>query len=178
MSDEPRSFEQDVLNELGDDRLHEIAGLLGTDASGAQDVVGTTVSALSGNLQDKAAADDPAEAEEVRQAVAEVGDAPAPGDAPLQGVAAFGGLGGLAAGGMMSGVLAKMSRPVANAVAKKTGIPAPTVTRVIEMLIPVVLAVLSKRAAGTKAPGWAGPKGSAASGGLGDLLGQILGGRN
>ncbi|MEU6995231.1 DUF937 domain-containing protein [Streptomyces sp. NPDC046465] len=180
MSDEPRSFEQDVLHELGDDRLHEIAGLLGTDASGAQDVVGTTVSALSGNLQDKAAADDPAEAEEVRQAVAEVGEAPAPapGDAPLQGVAAFGGLGGLAAGGMMSGVLAKMSRPVANAVSKKTGIPAPTVTRVIEMLIPVVLAVLSKRAAGTKASGGgAAPKGAASSGGLGDLLGQILGGK-
>ncbi|MEU6124900.1 DUF937 domain-containing protein [Streptomyces sp. NPDC047123] len=180
MSDDSRSFEQDVLDELGDDRLQEIAGLLGTDASGAQDVVGTTVSALSGDLQGRAA--DPAGADEVRQAFAEaeaVQEAPqaAPGDQPLQGVAAFGGLGGLAAGGMMSGMLAKMSRPVANAVAKKTGIPAATVTRVIEMLIPVVLAVLSRRAAGTKAGG-AAPKGAAApSGGLGDLLGQILGGK-
>lgn len=170
MSDS-QSFEQDVLNELGDDRLQEIAGLLGTDAAGAQDVVGTTVSALSGDLQDKAAAADPAEADEVRQALAEVESA----EPPLQGVAAFGGLGGLAAGGMMSGVLAKMSKPVANAVSKKTGIPAPTVSRVIEMLIPVVLAVLTKRAA--KAPGGAAPKASASSGGLGDLLGQILGGK-
>ncbi|MFD4633729.1 DUF937 domain-containing protein [Streptomyces sp. NPDC058284] len=178
MSDEPRSFEQDVLHELGDDKLQEIAGLLGTDASGAQEVVGTTASALSGNLQDKAATADPSEAEEMRQAVAEVGGAPAPGDAPLHGVASFGGLGGLgglAGGGMMSGVLARMSKPVANAVAKKTGLPVATVTRVIEMLIPVVLAVLSKRAAGKKASGGAGP--SASSGGLGDLLGQILGGR-
>ncbi|MET8688930.1 DUF937 domain-containing protein [Streptomyces sp. NPDC004732] len=171
-SSEPRSFEQDVLNELGDDRLQEIAGLLGTDASGAQEVVGTTVSALSGDIRGRAA--DPAEADEVRQAFAEV----EPADPPLQGVAAFGGLGGLAAGGMMSGMLAKMSRPVANAVSKKTGIPAPTVTRVIEMLIPVVLAVLSKRAARTKAPGGGTPNGSAPSGGgLGDLLGQILGGK-
>ncbi|MET7363847.1 DUF937 domain-containing protein [Streptomyces sp. NPDC005562] len=179
MSDEPRSFEQDVLHELGDDKLQEIAGLLGTDQSGAQDVVGTTVSALSGNLQEKADTSDPAEAEEVRQAVTEVGEAPAPEEAPLQGVAAFGGLGGLAAGGMMSGVLAKMSKPVANAVSKKTGIPAATVTRVIEMLIPVVLAVLSKRAARTKGPGGAGTTASApsAGGGIGDLLGQILGGR-
>ncbi|MFJ2773496.1 DUF937 domain-containing protein [Streptomyces sp. NPDC087300] len=182
-SSDSRSFEQDVLRELGDDKLQEIAGLLGTDATGAQEVVGTTVSALSGDLQDKAAATDPAEAEEVRQAIAEAADAPAPGadsasgDAPLQGVAAFGGLGGLAAGGMMSGVLAKMSKPVANAVSKKTGIPAPTVSRVIEMLIPVVLAVLTKRAASTKGSGGAAPKASAASGGLGDLLGQILGGK-
>ncbi|MGW2230824.1 DUF937 domain-containing protein [Streptomyces formicae] len=178
MSDS-QSFEQDVLNELGDDKLQEIAGLLGTDAAGAQDVVGTTVSALSGDLQDKAAAPDPAEADEVRRAFAEVesGAPPLqPGEQPLQGVAAFGGLGGLAAGGMMSGVLAKMSKPVANAVSKKTGIPAPTVSRVIEMLIPVVLAVLTRRAASTKGGG-AAPNSSAASGGLGDLLGQILGGK-
>ncbi|MEU5687050.1 DUF937 domain-containing protein [Streptomyces venezuelae] len=169
---EPRSFEQDVLDELGDDRLQEIAGLLDTDASGAQDVVGTTVSALSGDIQGRAA--DPAEADEVRQAFDEVG----PADPTLQGVATLGGLGGLAGGGMMAGMLAKMSRPVANAVSKKTGIPAAKVTRVIEMLIPVVLAVLSKRAARTKGPGGA-PSGSAPSsgGGLGDLLGQILGGK-
>ncbi|MFD6434012.1 DUF937 domain-containing protein [Streptomyces venezuelae] len=170
-SSEPRSFEQDVLDELGDDRLQEIAGLLDTDASGAQDVVGTTVSALSGDIQDRAA--DPAEADEVRQAFIEV----EPADPTLQGVATLGGLGGLAGGGMMAGMLAKMSRPVANAVSKKTGIPAAKVTRVIEMLIPVVLAVLSKRAARSKGPG--APSGSAPStgGGLGDLLGQILGGR-
>ncbi|CAM5271016.1 hypothetical protein SALBM135S_06593 [Streptomyces alboniger] len=168
------SFEQDVLDELGDDKLHEIAGLLGTDRAGAEDVVGTTVSALSGDLKDKAAADGPAEAEEARQAVAAGGDASAPG-APPRGIAAFGGLGGgLAAGGMMSGVLAKMSRPVAKAVAKRTGLPAATVTRVIEMLIPVVLAVLSKRASRTKSTaGTAKPS----SGGLGGLLGRILGGR-
>lgn len=171
MSDEP-SFEQDVLDELGDDRLTEIASLLGTDTAGAQDVVGTTVSALSGGLQDKAAAADPAEADEVRQAVAEVGDTAR----PLQGVAALGGLGGLATGGLMSGVLAKMSKPVANAVSKKTGIPPATVSRVIELLIPVVLAVLSKRAA-TKGSGSAGASaGATAGGGLGDLLGSILGG--
>jgi hypothetical protein len=91
-------------------------------------VVGTTVSALAGPVQEEAAA---APEEE----------------APLQGVST---LGGFATGGLMAGVLAKVSKPVANAVAKKTGIPAATVTRVIEMLLPVVLTVLSKRAARKK----------------------------
>lgn len=59
-------------------------------------------------------------------------------------------LGGFATGGLMAGVLAKVSKPVANVVAKKTGIPVATVTRVIEMLVPVVLTVLTKRAARKK----------------------------
>ncbi|MCX4434025.1 DUF937 domain-containing protein [Streptomyces mirabilis] len=128
MSESASSFEDDVLGELGDDRLQEIAGLLGTDTAGAQEVVGTTVSALAGPVQEEAAT---APKEE----------------APLQGVST---LGGFATGGLMAGVLAKVSKPVANAVAKKTGIPAATVTRVIEMLVPVVLTVLSKRAARKK----------------------------
>lgn len=56
----------------------------------------------------------------------------------------------------MSGVLGRMSRPVAEAVSKKTGIPAATVTRAIQVLLPALLAVLSRRA--TKA-GAAGGKG-------------------
>lgn len=116
-------LETDVLSELGDDRLQEIASLLGTDETGARELVGTTVSALS---------------DEVR-------DAPQPEEeAPLQGVST---LGGFTTGGLMAGVLAKVSKPVANAVAKKTGIPAATVTRVIELLIPVVVTVLAKRGA-------------------------------
>ncbi|MGW6023968.1 DUF937 domain-containing protein [Streptomyces sp. NPDC055099] len=161
------SLQRDVLDELGDDKLQEIAGLLGTDAAGAQDVVGTTVNALSGNLQEKA--EDPAEAAEVEQALAET----APAEPPPQGIAGFGGFGGLAAGGMLSGVLAKMSKPVATAVAKKTGLPAATVTRVIELLIPVLLTVLTKRARTSPKPGATGSPGG---GGIGDLLNQILGG--
>ncbi|MET9033593.1 DUF937 domain-containing protein [Streptomyces mirabilis] len=128
MSESASSFEDDVLGELGDDKLQEIAGLLGTDTAGAQEVVGTTVSALAGPVQEEAAA------------------APE-GEAPLQGVST---LGGFATGGLMAGVLAKVSKPVANVVAKKTGIPVATVTRVIEMLVPVVLTVLTKRAARKK----------------------------
>ncbi|MCZ0999134.1 DUF937 domain-containing protein [Streptomyces mirabilis] len=128
MSESASSFEDDVLGELGDDKLQEIAGLLGTDTAGAQEVVGTTVSALAGPVQEEAAA-----APEV--------------EAPLQGVST---LGGFATGGLMAGVLAKVSKPVANVVAKKTGIPVATVTRVIEMLVPVVLTVLTKRAARKK----------------------------
>ncbi|MGW3411356.1 DUF937 domain-containing protein [Streptomyces sp. NPDC000888] len=121
--DSGTSLEAEVLDELGEDKLQEIAGLLGTDGTEAREMAGTTVSALSG----------------------EVRGAPVPEEeAPLQGVST---LGGFTAGGLLAGVLAKASKPVANAVAKKTGLPAATVTRVVELLIPVILTVLAKRGA-------------------------------
>ncbi|MCX5226337.1 DUF937 domain-containing protein [Streptomyces sp. NBC_00233] len=149
------TFEDEVLNELGDDRLQEIAGLLGTDPAGAQAVVGSSVAELSGELRQAAA--EPASADEVRAAVDEVTSA----EPPLQGVAGFG---GLAAGGLMAGVLGRLARPAANAIAKKTGIPAATVTRAVDILVPVVLAVMTKRAATKKSDG-------STADGLGDLLG-------
>ncbi|MFE6845094.1 DUF937 domain-containing protein [Streptomyces sp. NPDC057686] len=167
------SFQEDVLGELGPEGLTEIASLLGTDAAGARETVATTVGAMAGGLQEKAAAGD--DEEEVRQAFAEVAEP------PLQGVATLGG--GLLGGGLMAGVLAKVSKPVAAAVSKKTGIPPATVSRVIELLIPVLLTVFAKRAAAGKgaaaeapAPGAAPGAAPAEGGGLGDLLGQILGG--
>ncbi|MDJ0463680.1 DUF937 domain-containing protein [Streptomyces sp. H27-C3] len=158
------SLQKDVLDELGDDKLQEIAGLLGTDTAGAQDVVQSSVSALSGGLEEKAVAATPEEAEEVRLAIA---DAAEP---PLQGVATLGGgLGGMLSGGLMGGVLAKIARPAAAAVAKRTGLPVASVTKAFEVVLPVVVAVLSKRAARGKATASGG-------GGLGDLLGGLLGG--
>lgn len=141
-----------MLNELGDDRLQEIAGLLGTDADGARRLVEGSVHELSGELRQAAA--EPGSADEVRAAVDEVASA----EPPLQGVAA---LGGLAAGGLMAGVLAKLAKPAANAVAKRTGLPPATVNRAVDILVPVVIAALTKRAAAKKGGG----------GGLGDLLG-------
>ncbi|MCX4629777.1 DUF937 domain-containing protein [Streptomyces sp. NBC_01443] len=168
------SFQDDVLGELGPGGLTEIAGLLGTDAAGARETVATTVGAMTGDLQQKADSDDD-DGHEVRQAFAEVAEP------PLQGVATLGG--GLLGGGLMAGVLAKVSKPVAAALSKKTGIPPATVSRVIELLIPVLLTVFAKRAAagkgaaaGAPAPGSAAGSAPAESGGLADLLGQILGG--
>ncbi|MBT2441153.1 hypothetical protein J7E93_13740 [Streptomyces sp. ISL-36] len=149
MSDES-SFQQDVLAELGDDRLQEIAGLLGTDPAGARDVVGSSVSALTGELRRAAA--EPASADEVRQAVDEVTTF----EPPLQGVAKFGAPVG---GGLMGEVLAKLAKPAANAVAKRTGLPPATVNRAVETLVPAVLAALTKRATTRK------------GGGLADVLG-------
>ncbi|MER5736224.1 DUF937 domain-containing protein [Streptomyces sp. NPDC002262] len=153
MSESSDSFQDDVLAELGEDRLAEIAALAGTDATGARSLVGDSVAELSGGLRQAAA--EPGSADEVRAAVDEATAA----DPPLQGVAAFG---GLAAGGLMAGVLAKLAKPAANAVAKRTGIPPATVNRAVDLLLPVVLAVLTKRAAG---------KAGKRDGGLGDLLG-------
>ncbi|MEW1686601.1 hypothetical protein ACIQOF_01570 [Streptomyces sp. NPDC091265] len=79
MSDE--STQKDVLNELGDDGLHEVARVLDTDTEGAQRFVGETVTATE--------------------------EAPVPAaDPPLTGVATLGG--GLAGGvlGKLSGPVA------------------------------------------------------------------------
>ncbi|MFG3345488.1 DUF937 domain-containing protein [Streptomyces sp. NPDC048018] len=145
------SFEDDVLQELGDDRLREISGLFGTDAPEARQLVRSSVAELSGELRSAAA--EPVSADEVRAAVAEVSAA----EPPLQGVAA---LGGLVGGGLMAGVLGKLARPAADAVAKKTGLPAPTVQRAVDLLVPVVLAVLTRRATARR------------GGGLGAILGS------
>ncbi|MGW6734796.1 DUF937 domain-containing protein [Streptomyces sp. NPDC055013] len=117
------SLQDDVLDELGDHRIGDIAGLLGTDEAGARQMIGTTVAALSG------------EAEAVAT----------PHDAPLTGVAT---MGGFATGGLMAGLLAKEAEPVADAVARRTGLPRGAVSRVVDMLVPVMPAVLVKRAAG------------------------------
>lgn len=107
------SLQKDVLQELGDDRIEELAGELGTDTEAARRVVEATVAELPDELT----------------------AAPA-------GVQGLAGLGG---GGLMSGVLAKLSGPVANAVAKKTGLPPATVARALELLLPVVLTTIAKR---------------------------------
>ncbi|WP_369271179.1 DUF937 domain-containing protein [Streptomyces sp. R11] len=117
------SLQDDVLDELGDHRIGDIAGLLGTDEAGARQMVGTTVAALSG------------EAEAVAT----------PHDAPLTGVVT---VGGFATGGLVAGLLAEEAEPVADAVARRTGLPRGAVSRVVEILVPVVPAVLTKRAAG------------------------------
>ncbi|GAA3395460.1 hypothetical protein [Streptomyces roseoviridis] len=60
--------------------------------------------------------------------------------------------GGLVGDGLTAGVLAKPARPAADAVAKHR--PAgPGRPRSIELLVPVVLAVLTKRAPGRKGGG-------------------------
>jgi len=131
MSDMPgdsiTSLQDDVLEELGDDRLARIARLLGTDEPGARQMVGTTVSALSGES---------GEAESVAT----------PHEAPLTGVAT---LGGPATGGLMAGVLAEEAEPVTRAVSSRTGLPPAAVSQVVEMVVPVVLTALTKRAART-----------------------------
>ncbi|MGW7362377.1 DUF937 domain-containing protein [Streptomyces sp. NPDC054841] len=164
MSDD--SFQRDVLNELGDDKLQEIAGALGTDAAGAEDAVGTSVSALFDGLREAAAT--PEQADEVREAVAEISEP------PLEGVATLGG--GLLGGGLMAGVLTKLARPAAAAVAKRTGMPVATVSRVFELLVPVVLTVLTKRAAKRRSAGAAPGSPDNSPGGPADVLGDLPGG--
>ncbi|MEV5376663.1 MULTISPECIES: DUF937 domain-containing protein [Streptomyces] len=127
MGDE--ALQKDVLDELGEDRIQELAGELGTDADGATRMVRETVAALPEELTRENGA----------------GAAPA-------GVAGLGGFGGLAqglgggpGGGLMSGVLGRITKPVAETVAKRTGLPAAQVARALELLLPVVMTAIAKR---------------------------------
>ncbi|MCD9194351.1 DUF937 domain-containing protein [Streptomyces albireticuli] len=117
MGDE--ALRKDVLDELGEDRIQELAGELGTDSDGAKQVVEATVDALPEDLTGAAAA-------------------PA-------GAVGLGGLGGGLGGGLLSGVLGKITGPVAKAVAKKTGLPEASVARALELLLPVVMTTIAKR---------------------------------
>ncbi|MEU2260340.1 DUF937 domain-containing protein [Streptomyces sp. NPDC019645] len=166
MSDD--SFQLEVLHELGDHRLQEIADALDTDTGAAAAVVGTSVSTLSGELKD--AAETPAQAGAVRDALGELTEP------PLQGAVTLGaGLGG----GLMAGVLARLARPAAAAAAaaaKRTGMPVATVSKAFELLIPVVLTVLTRRAANRRPTGAAPGTPGAAGAGVGDVLGDLPGG--
>lgn len=122
------SLEKDVRDTLDAALLQEIADVLGTDTSAAQAIVDSTVSALSGGLHDRAVTSPG----EVQQALAEVQEAP---------------LDGLDADGLMGGLLVRVSGPAAHTVARQTGLAPATVSQVIELLIPVLLTVLSRRAA-------------------------------
>ncbi|MCC3772010.1 DUF937 domain-containing protein [Streptomyces sp. UNOC14_S4] len=102
-------LQQAVLDELGDDRVQELADDLGTDAEGAKRVVAATVEALPEELTGEA-----------------------------EGLAGPG-------GGLAVGVLGRISGPVARAVAKRTGLSVGTVSRGLELLLPVVLGVIAKR---------------------------------
>ncbi|MGW1077893.1 DUF937 domain-containing protein [Streptomyces sp. NPDC002537] len=105
-------LKKDVLDELGTDRIQELAADLGTDAEGAKAVVAAAVEALPEELTTEAPA-----------------------------AAGFAGLGG----GLMSGLLGKVSGPVARSVSRKTGLPEATVSRALELLLPVVLTAIAKR---------------------------------
>ncbi|MEU6080723.1 hypothetical protein [Streptomyces sp. NPDC047108] len=91
------SLLRDVLAELGDDRLRELAGELGTDARGAQRVVEATVSALPDSTGE----------------------------------------------GTLAGVISRISASTTATVAERTGFPPDSVSRALELLLPVVLSVIA-----------------------------------
>ncbi|MFE5185349.1 hypothetical protein [Streptomyces sp. NPDC056628] len=117
------ALQDDVLDELGDEAVGDIARLLGTDEAGARQVICTTVTAVSG------------EAEMVA----------IPPRAPLTGVPT---VGGPATGGLMARLLAEEADPLTTDVAARTGLPRPAMARTVGVLVPAVLTVLERRATG------------------------------
>ncbi|MFJ4406388.1 MULTISPECIES: DUF937 domain-containing protein [unclassified Streptomyces] len=138
MSDRP--LQDEVLTELGDERLQELADRLGTDTDAARQVVGASVGSLTGVVTDEAVT--PGGTAELSQALEQAASEPE----PLTGVAGFAGLGTGVGGGLLTTVLRKATAPTARAVSKRTGLPVAAVTGALETLIPVVATVLAKRA--------------------------------
>ncbi|MFF7153601.1 DUF937 domain-containing protein [Streptomyces sp. NPDC008139] len=138
MSDRP--LQDEVLTELGDERLQEMAERLGTDTDAARQVVGASVGSLTGVVTDEAVT--PGGTAELSQALEQAASEPE----PLTEVAGFAGLGTGVGGGLLTTVLRKATAPTARAVSKRTGLPVTAVTGALEMLIPVVATVLAQRA--------------------------------
>lgn len=143
MSDRP--LKDEVLEELGDDRLREIAELLGTDAAEAQRVVGSSVASITGVLTDDAVT--PGGTAELCQAMEQAANEPEPLPMAAMGFAGVtGGTGPEPGRGVLAAVLARVAAPAARAVAKRTGLPVETVTAALQTLIPVMASVLARRA--------------------------------
>jgi hypothetical protein len=127
-------LKEDVLEELGDDRVQQIAGLLGTDADAARRVVGSSVTALTGALTDDTVT--PGGTAELCQAMAQAAMEPEPGPGTTTTVGS----------GMVAAVLRRVAGPAAKAVAERTGCPEAAVGSALEIIVPVAAAVLARRA--------------------------------
>ncbi|MCW2873503.1 DUF937 domain-containing protein [Actinacidiphila oryziradicis] len=123
MSDRP--LKDEVLEQLGDDRLQEIAGLLGSDADDVRRFVGDSVASLTGVLTDESIT--PGGTAELCQAM-EQATAGRSGDGPL------------------IALLGKAAGPAALAVSEKSGLPVSALTAALDAIIPVVASVLADRA--------------------------------
>ncbi|MFW6693598.1 DUF937 domain-containing protein [Streptomyces sp. MAR4 CNX-425] len=148
MRDKP--IHKAVLDDLGPERLHQVADELGTGNRGAKRVVGETVAALTGSLAEEAASAHGAH--EVEQALDEAQEA-APAGAgvrPVKGASALAGArpfaGGGLGGGMLATIIGRTSMPVARAVSQRTGIPMAQVSRALKILTPVAMAAVSRTA--------------------------------
>lgn len=150
MRDKP--IHKAVLDDLGPERLHQVATELGTGNRGAKRVVGETVAALTGSLAQEASSAHGAH--EVEQALDEAqGAAPAGagvGVRPVKGTSALAGAmpyaGGGLGGGMLATIIGRTSMPVARAVSQRTGIPMAQVSRALKILTPIAMTAVSRTA--------------------------------
>jgi hypothetical protein len=131
MTDRP--LKDEVLAELGDDRLNDIAGLLHADADAARHVVSGSVASLTGVLTDDSLT--PGGTAELCQAIAQAAMEPE----PRSGADAVG-------SGLVGAVLGKVAEPTARAVASKQGLPVEAVAGALEIILPVTATVLARRA--------------------------------
>ncbi|MGK5631700.1 hypothetical protein [Streptomyces sp. URMC 123] len=116
MTDE--SLRNEVVRELGEDRVAEIAQQLGTDAVTARQVITEAIAALPPDLRDDEGS-------------------------PAAGAAGGGAGGGL--GGLTTSVLSRVTAPTAKVVSRRTGLPEQRVVAALELLLPVTLTVIARR---------------------------------
>lgn len=143
------ALQKTVLNDLGDDGLHQLADELGTSDREAKKLVRETLASLTGTL-----AEDAKSQQGAKQLTEALNEAPTPtagsvgpstGGTPLKGVMAFAG-GSALSGGIMGSVLGKVTMPVAKAVSARTGLPVAQVSKAMRILLPIAMTAISQLA--------------------------------
>jgi hypothetical protein len=128
-----RPLTDEVLEELGAERLQRLAGLLGTEPEATRRIVSVAVLSLTGRLTDDTAT--PGVTAELCQAMvgAAVESDPPPGTAAAGSV-------------MIAAVLDRVTGSAARAVAARMGLAETAVGSALEIVVPVTADVLARRA--------------------------------
>ncbi|MEU5876764.1 DUF937 domain-containing protein [Spirillospora sp. NPDC047279] len=170
------TLQEGVMNELGDDGVQQIAGLLGTDTATAKQAVESALPAIVGGLAKNT--EDPQGADDLYSALGDHTGADPANDISALTPAASG-----MGGAIMNHVLGDKLDPVANAIGGKTGLPADQVKKAALILAPIVMAFIAKNVmnkqgqdAGGVARELQNEKSGGGLGAIGDLLGSLLGG--
>jgi hypothetical protein len=167
------SLNDELLQQLGNSGLEQIAGLLGTDVSTAKQAVEAAAGTIVGGMAVNA--DQPEGAEALRSALDDH-VASDPFNADVASVSRDG-------RGILDHVLGEQGTEQAAAgISQFAGINMSTVAKLLPLLAPMVMSLLANRAnkqgmdAGAVAQDLNKETSAMSGGGLGDLLGAVLGG--
>ncbi|WP_327090620.1 DUF937 domain-containing protein [Nonomuraea sp. NBC_01738] len=167
------SLNDELLAQLGDPGLQQIAGLLGTDTATARNVIEAASGTIAGGMARNA--ENPEGAQALRSALDDHVDAdPFNGDVATLARDGEGILGHVLGG--------QGTEAAAQGLSQFAGINASSIMKLLPLIAPMIMSLLANRAsnqnmdAGAVAQDLDQEQQAGMSGGFGDLLGELLGG--